>query len=43
MFHKGEIKISDFGLCKIIENNNTRLELTSQGVGIYYININFFY
>lgn len=36
IFHKGEIKISDFGLCKIIEDNATRLELTSQGVGTYW-------
>jgi tousled-like kinase len=36
MFHQGEIKISDFGLCKIMEENVTRLELTSQGVGTYW-------
>ena len=35
LFHKGEIKISDFGLCKIMEEDQTRLELTSQGVGIF--------
>ena len=29
LFHKGEIKISDFGLCKVLENEETRLELTS--------------
>lgn len=36
IFHKGEIKISDFGLCKIVEDNATKLELTSQGVGTYW-------
>lgn len=36
IFHHGEIKISDFGLCKLLENNETRCELTSQGVGTYW-------
>ncbi|EAS02980.2 Serine/Threonine kinase domain protein (macronuclear) [Tetrahymena thermophila SB210] len=36
IFHKGQIKITDFGLSKIIEDNATRLELTSQGVGTYW-------
>ena len=36
LFHKGELKISDFGLCKVMEDNATRLELTSQGVGTYW-------
>lgn len=36
IFHKGEVKISDFGLCKVLENNETRCELTSQGVGTYW-------
>jgi tousled-like kinase len=36
MFHKGgEVKISDFGLCKVLEDCS-RLELTSQGVGTYW-------
>lgn len=30
------MKISDFGLCKVLENEETRLELTSQGVGTYW-------
>lgn len=30
------MKISDFGLCKVMEDNATRLELTSQGVGTYW-------
>lgn len=36
MFHKGIIKISDFGLCKIMDENASKLELTSQGVGTYW-------
>jgi len=36
MFHKGEIKISDFGLCKIVDSEASRIELTSQGVGTYW-------
>ncbi|KRX00908.1 Protein kinase-like domain [Pseudocohnilembus persalinus] len=37
LFHKGQLKISDFGLSKVMmENNETRMELTSQGVGTYW-------
>lgn len=36
MFHKGVIKISDFGLCKIMNEGETKVELTSQGVGTYW-------
>jgi len=36
MFHKGEVKISDFGLCKIVDSDASRIELTSQGVGTYW-------
>ena len=36
MFHKGVIKISDFGLCKVMNEGETKLELTSQGVGTYW-------
>lgn len=36
MFHKGEIKITDFGLCKVIEDDQSKCELTSQGVGTYW-------
>lgn len=36
IFHKGEVKISDFGLCKILNDNESRCELTSQGVGTYW-------
>mgnify|MGYP002624685295 CR=1 FL=1 len=36
LFHNMEIKISDFGLSKIIENNSDKIQLTSQGVGTYW-------
>lgn len=36
LFHKGEIKISDFGLCKVVDPECSRIELTSQGVGTYW-------
>jgi tousled-like kinase len=36
LFHNGEIKISDFGLCKVVEDSSERVELTSQGVGTYW-------
>lgn len=36
IFHNGEVKITDFGLCKIIEENQDKIELTSQGVGTYW-------
>lgn len=40
-FQAGRVKISDFGLAKIIENNgdtmmNSEIELTSQGAGSYW-------
>ena len=31
-----EVKISDFGLAKIMEDNSDKIELTSQGVGTYW-------
>jgi tousled-like kinase len=34
MFHKGKIKITDFGLCKTTKEDV--IELTSQGVGTYW-------
>lgn len=36
LFHKGLIKLSDFGLCKIIDGDSTKVELTSQGLGTYW-------
>lgn len=36
LFHNGEIKIADFGLAKVIEDNKEQIELTSQGVGTYW-------
>lgn len=36
IFHNSEVKISDFGLAKIIENNKDKIQLTSQGVGTYW-------
>lgn len=36
IFHEGVPKISDFGLCKEMETNHTRIELTSIGVGTYW-------
>lgn len=37
IFHQGAIKILDFGLCKVMnEGDETKMELTSQGVGTYY-------
>lgn len=38
IFHEGVIKILDFGLCKTIDSSTeeTRIDLTSQGVGTYW-------
>ena len=36
IFHEGLIKIVDFGICKTIESEETKIELTSQGVGTYW-------
>eukprot|EP00826_Nyctotherus_ovalis_P005038 TRINITY_DN11129_c0_g1_i12.p2 TRINITY_DN11129_c0_g1~~TRINITY_DN11129_c0_g1_i12.p2 ORF type:complete len:253 (+),score=87.32 TRINITY_DN11129_c0_g1_i12:2006-2764(+) len=36
LFHKGEVKITDFGLAKIMEENKSNIELTSQGTGTYW-------
>jgi len=36
VFHDGEVKISDFGLSKIMKDNEEKIELTSQGVGTYW-------
>lgn len=36
IFNHMEVKISDFGLAKIMEDNSDKIELTSQGVGTYW-------
>lgn len=36
MFNRGIVKIVDFGLCKQMESDDTRIGLTSYGVGTYY-------
>lgn len=36
LFHKGEVKIADFGLAKIMEENKSNIELTSQGTGTFW-------
>jgi len=36
LFSNGEVKITDFGLSKIMEENQDALELTSQGAGTYW-------
>ena len=36
IFNNMEVKISDFGLAKIVESNNDKVQLTSQGVGTYW-------
>jgi tousled-like kinase len=36
MFHEGVVKILDFGLSKIMRGEESRMELTSQGVGTYW-------
>jgi tousled-like kinase len=36
LFHNMEVKISDFGLAKIMEDNADKIELTSVGVGTYW-------
>ena len=36
IFHNMEVKISDFGLSKIIETNSDKVQLTSQGMGTYW-------
>ena len=36
LLNSGEVKITDFGLSKVMDSSKTNLELTSQGVGTYW-------
>jgi tousled-like kinase len=36
IFHHGMVKVIDFGLCKKMESEDTKIDLTSQGVGTYW-------
>jgi tousled-like kinase len=36
IFHYGCVKILDFGLCKRMDSEDTKIDLTSQGVGTYW-------
>lgn len=36
LLNNGEVKITDFGLSKIMDSSKTNMELTSQGVGTYW-------
>ena len=36
MFQNGIVKILDFGLCKLMDSEESRMELTAQGVGTYW-------
>ena len=36
MFHEGVVKIVDFGICKLMDDDETKMENTSPGVGTYY-------
>ena len=36
IFHKGQIKVLDFGISKILDNEHSKMSLTSGGVGTYF-------
>lgn len=36
LMNRGEVKITDFGLAKVVDPGNSNVELTSQGVGTYW-------
>ena len=36
IFHNGDVKISDFGLCKAMQSEHSNIDLTSMGVGTYW-------
>lgn len=35
MFNKGCPKVLDFGICKTIDNEHSKMALTSQGIGTH--------
>lgn len=35
MFHNGLLKVLDFGICKTIDNEHSKMALTSQGMGTH--------
>lgn len=36
IFDRGVVKVLDFGLCKLMDSGDSKMELTSQGVGTYW-------
>lgn len=36
IFHHGTVKILDFGLCKLMDGEESRMDLTSPGAGTYW-------
>lgn len=36
MFHRGGIKVLDFGICKTMDSEHSKMALTSQGVGSFW-------
>jgi tousled-like kinase len=36
IFHGGLVKIVDFGICKTIDDEETKIDLTSPGIGTYW-------
>jgi tousled-like kinase len=36
IFSSGQLKVLDFGICKTIDSEHSRMALTSQGVGTYW-------
>ena len=37
LFHEGVVKVTDLGICKIIDQEeHTKMELTSPGMGTYW-------
>ena len=36
IFSKGLLKVLDFGICKTMDSEHSKMALTSQGVGTYW-------